>query len=287
MGPSVGRSLVMLLLAATSVPVFAETLRVTPEWLKAHLTQPDLVVVDARPFEDYEVAHIPKAVSLPDTLTYQQKSQGGLIVEPDVMQKVLRERGIDNKDVIVVYDGGQLVDASRVFWALEVYGLKHVRILDRGYDYWVMKDYPVSSQPPEIVPSEYVTTIDNRRIASKFSTQLATINPNQMVIDARSPPAYAGKASTAKRYGHIPSAINIPVTLNIREQEKLLALRSQDELQAVYATVPKDKRIVVYCEIGRVSSTTYLAMRELGYDVANYDASWREWGNDFSLPIEP
>jgi thiosulfate/3-mercaptopyruvate sulfurtransferase len=30
---------------------------------------------------------------------------------------------------------------------------------------------------------------------------------------------------------------------------------------------------------------TYLALRLLGYNVLNYDASWQEWGNDPAVPI--
>ena len=33
------------------------------------------------------------------------------------------------------------------------------------------------------------------------------------------------------------------------------------------------------------ATTNYFALRELGFDVAAYDASWREWGNDYNLPI--
>jgi len=31
---------------------------------------------------------------------------------------------------------------------------------------------------------------------------------------------------------------------------------------------------------------TYLALRLLGYDVTNYDRSWREWRSDDDLPVE-
>lgn len=266
--------------------VYADLFRVTPEWLKDNLNNPNLVIIDSRTKSDYDVNHIPGAISLPDSLTYQQKSKGGQVVEPDIMQRMLRERGIDHGKSIVVYDGGLLVDASRVFWTLEVYGLKNVKILNTGFKHWKSKSYPVTSEPTKVTPSKYVVTIDHRRIASKFSTQLATANPNHTVLDVRPVDNYNGKKSTAKRFGHIPSAINIPIHEHFVMSDGARTIHNIEELKKLYVDLPKNNKIITYCEYGRASSTVYLTLRELGYDVSNYDASWREWANDFSLPIE-
>lgn len=263
----------------------AESLRVSKEWLNDHLQDKNLVILDARAVSDYEIDHISGALSFPDALTYQQKSKGGNIVEPDVMQSLLQQRGIDKNNLVVVYDGGQIVDSARLFWALEVYGL-NVRILSPGFDDWLKSGFPVSSTVPQVKPSQYVASINHHRIASKFSTQLATKNPNQVVMDARDADSYNGKKSSAKRFGHIPTAVNIPASHNVKVDEGVTALRDIGELKNIYSSLPKDGKIVIYCEIGRVSAANYFVLRELGYDVSNYDSSWREWGNDFSLPIE-
>lgn len=279
-------SVTLWLLLIMSPVLQAESLRVNATWLKENLPLANLVILDVRLQPDYEIDHIPGAISFPDALSYQQKSAGGRIVEPDVIQKLLRERGVKSSDFVVVYDDGNLIDASRVFWTLEVYGLKQVRVLDKGYAGWVGQGYAVTDAVPKIKPSEFVPSVDHRRIASKFSTQLATRNPHQVVVDARPAEAYTGKTSSAQRFGHIPTAINIPVHANIASDRDGQSLRGPEELQTIYQQLTTDKKVILYCEIGRVSATSYLALRELGYDVANYDASWREWGNDFDLPIE-
>lgn len=266
--------------------VQADLLRVSPEWLKSNLNNSDIIILDGRPKNEYLEGHVSGAFSFPDALTYQQKSQGGRIVEADVMQQLLRERGIDYNKTIIVYDGGQLKDAARLFWALEVYGLQNVKVMSTGYDDWKKKKFPTSTSVPSAKVSNYVVSVNHHRIASKFSTQLATKNPKQVIIDARDVDSYAGKKSTAKRFGHIPTAINIPITHNIEKVNDVNSLRTIDQLKEIYSNIPQSSKVVTYCEIGRASSTIYLALRELGYDVSNYDASWREWGNDFSLPIE-
>lgn len=264
----------------------AEPLRVSPDWLKINLSTQKMTLLDTRLPENYDIDHLPGALSFPDSLTYQQKSSGGKIVEPDVLQRLLRERGVSANDMIVVYDDGNLLDAARVFWALEVYGLTHVRVLERGYAGWTKLGYKVTTEVPKVAPSQFVPVVDRKKIASKFSTQLATVNTTQVIVDARPDDAFRGIVSSAKRFGHIPAAVNIPVTKNLLALNEGTELRSPAELKSVYASLPVDKKVIVYCSVGRVSATNYLVLRELGYDVANYDASWQEWGNDFNLPVE-
>ena len=266
---------------------YAESLRVDAQWLKQNFDPQTMAIVDARSAEDFDVSHIPGAVNLPEKLTYQNKAAGGLIATPNVIQQILRERGIDTNTMVIVYDDGALIQSARVFWTLEVYGIKQVRVLNGGFADWVSLSYEVSDTPATPSPSNYVAHVDHRRIASKFSTRLATINQKQSIIDARNNAAYRGETSTASRFGHIPSAINIAVHQHFEKQENdANHLLSLTELGNLYKDVPKEQKVVLYCEVGTVSTTNYLVLRELGYDVANYDASWREWGNDKNLPIE-
>ena len=264
----------------------AQKLRMTPEELKNRLDTPALIILDARNKNDYDVTHIKNAISFPVELSYANRKINGKIQTPDKMQQYLRERGIDTHSNVVIYDNGQLIDSARLFWTLEVYGLTHVKILDHGFNYWLNKNYPISQEVPTIKTSNYIATINHQRLSSKFTTQLAIHNKNKLVIDARSFEAYKGKTSVAKRFGHIPTAINVPFNDNLILDTNYTALKPIKQLKKLYSAIPHNKKIIIYCKIGRVSSTNYFALRELGHDVSNYDASWREWGNDDSLPIE-
>lgn len=269
-----------------SEPVTAESLRMSPEQLKQQLSDQRLIILDARSSDDYLAGHIEGALSFPVNLTYRDKKINGKISQPATIQQYFRAFGIAKKSPVVVYDNGEIVDASRLFWVLEVYGLKQVKILDHGYDDWLNKAYPISFEQIKTTPSQYIATLNHKRLASKFTTQLATLNANQTVIDARNFSDYIGKTSTAKRFGHIPGAIHIDAAHNLVVTEGVTSLKPLQELEQLYQRIPKNRKIILYCSIGRVSSTNYLALRELGYDVSNYDASWNEWGNDERLPIE-
>jgi thiosulfate/3-mercaptopyruvate sulfurtransferase len=201
------------------------------------------------------------------------------------MQKIIRDLGLNINDKVVIYDDGTFFDAARLFWTLEVYSFTDLKLLNAGFNSWKPDGYEISTTSPTVNQSNYIAQIDNKRLATKFTTQLATKNPNQIIIDARNTEAYLGKESSAKRYGHIPKAVNIPATHNINYDGDVGKLKNITNLRDTYKSIKKNQKVVLYCAIGKISATNYFAMRELGYNVSNYDASWNEWGNDFNLPI--
>jgi len=219
-----------------------------------------------------------------DTRNNNQQKNGKL-TNPIKMQSIIRKLGLNTDSQIVIYDDGSFYDSARLFWALEVYGFKNVKLLNTGYENWKSLNYKTSIYNNDIKESNYIAQINSKRLATKFTTQIATKNPNQIIIDARPEKAYLGKVSSASRFGHIPKAVNFPASHNISYKKDNKELKNVDQLKELYKDVDKSKKIVLYCAIGRISTTNYFALRELDYDVANYDASWKEWGNDKSLPI--
>ena len=224
-------------------------------------------------------------MNLPASWTFQHKKVNGKIITPNRIQVILRNLGIEKNTPVVVYDDGNLVDSARVFWTLEVYDLNDVKILNAGYDSWSKQKFPTSTQTTKPATSHYIPSVNHNRLATKFTTQIASKNPNKIIIDARDASAYQGLKSSAERFGHIPSAINLPASHNFQSINETFSLQPIEKLKKLYKHIPKNKKVVVYCALGRVSATNYFVLRELGFDVSNYDSSWKEWGNDRQLPI--
>ncbi|GAB3477626.1 sulfurtransferase [Marinomonas epiphytica] len=262
---------------------YAEPLRVEVDELSQDLSA--YKIIDVRDPASYQEGHIKGAVNFPATLTFDDQTTSGRITPPNEMQPLIQQSGIDINDAIAIYDDGSFFDAARLFWSLEVYGFRKVKLLNSSYSEWQSLGLPISTKPTIPTPSNYVAAIDNSRLATKFATQIASRSSSQTVIDARTEAAYQGLTSTAQRFGHIPQAQHIPATHNISSKNDVYKLKNLAELEETYQGISKQQKVIIYCAIGRVSSTNYFALRELGYDVANYDASWREWGNDFNLPI--
>ena len=242
-------------------------------------------VIDTRSIALYLDNHIKGALNFPITLSYKNKKDNGKVVQPAQAQEIIRKLGLNVNDKIAIYDDGTFFDAARLFWTFEVYGFKNIKLLNGGLEQWTKNNFETTNVVPQVKPSNYIASIDHNRLATKFTTQIATKNPNQIILDARPTSGYKGQTSSARRYGHIEKALHFPATHNINYNEKTNKLQTKSTLEKLYSNISKDKKIIVYCTIGRVSSTNYFALRELDYDVSNYDSSWKEWGNDSNLPI--
>lgn len=262
----------------------AQSLRI--EAIDLSKTLKNYKVLDARKEKAYLHEHIENALNFPSVLSYENQKIDGKIITPIKMQNILRDLGLNIDDNIVIYDNGTFFDATRLFWALEVYGFKNIKILNTGFEQWKRYGFQTSTQLPKITKSKYIASVNNKRLATKFTTQIAIKNPNYVILDARSKKAYNGEISMAKRFGHIPKALYFPANNNIDDnKDSVSKLKTKENLSKVYSKIKKETKVIVYCAIGKIATTNYFALRELGYDVANYDSSWREWGNDFNLPI--
>lgn len=261
----------------------ASSLRVSAETLNQDVTK--YKILDTRFLQVYNAGHINGAISFDVKQTYANMQKNGKLTDPIKMQKIIQNSGLHTGDNLIIYDDGSFFDAARLFWALEVYGFTDVKLLTTGYKQWIYKGFKTTTQKTKIIKSNYITVINKKRLATKLSTQIATKNPNQIIIDARPNKAYIGKVSAAARFGHIPKATNIPASHNIDKISNMDMLKDLESLNDLYKDISKDKKIVIYCTLGKISATNYFALRELGYDVSNYDASWKEWGDDFKLPI--
>ncbi len=276
--------LILIVVVLSSLTLHAEVLRIEIDDLSKNMSS--YKIIDVREASEYKKNHLKGAINFPIDLTFENKNIDGKISKPNTIQELFRNLGLNSDDKIVIYDEGNFFDAARVFWSFEVYGFKHVKLLNGGYNEWKEKNLPISNDIPVVKKSDYIASINNKRLSTKFTTQIATKNPNQVIIDARSYDAYIGKTSVAQRFGHIPKALHIPAVHNLNKEERITKLKNTDLLKDLYKNINKDKKIVIYCAIGKVAATNYFALRELGYNVSNYDASWKEWGNDFNLPIE-
>ena len=248
--------ILLLTLMLSAVSLNAQSLRIQPINLVSNITE--YKILDTRSPSLYKEGHIKGALSFPIELTYEYINNNGKLTNPIKMQKILRNLGLTLNSKIIVYDNGDFFDASRLFWSLEVYGFTNVKVLNTTYNKWKSLGYPTSKEKINVTPSNYVAKVNNNRIATKFTTQIATKNPNQIIIDARGEKAYNGNISSAKRFGHIPKALNYPASHNINYTEDHNSLQTINQLKEVYKNVDKTKKVVLYCAIGRISASNYL-----------------------------
>jgi thiosulfate/3-mercaptopyruvate sulfurtransferase len=266
----------------------------TGKWLKAHLADPGLVVVDVRTDKDFDGRVIPGAARLPWTeFRYDDPARGvgELFVGEVRAQEILGAHGVARNDAVILYDsvardGG--ATASYLFWILDLLGHEKVRLLERGIDGWVDAGGAVaaSARAPEAVlyqaPASEIRL--GREVQASFLLPRLG-DPHYQVLDVRSREEYLGeKASSGLggeplEVGHIPTAANVDYRLNWTDATAK-AVKPYPQLLELYRGADPSKTIVVYCQSGRRASFGYFILRLMGLEnVGLYEASWFEWGN--------
>ncbi len=261
-------------------------LMVEADWLEDNYNKKNTIVVDTRSADLYTQEHIVGAVNIPVESTFGAPPENDMIAPISHIQKIFSTSGIDNNTHVVLYDDGRHVDAARVFWVFEVYGHKHVVLLNGGYAAWKEKSLPVSSQIVKPEHKEFLPTIVPNILSTKFSTRLAINDVSKTIVDARSEQEYSGQKSQTSRFGHIPSAINIPHHLNYAVQDGVRKIKPIAQLENLYERIDPNKKVITYCNRGKESALTYFILRRLGFNVSAYDGSWMEWSSDNSLPVD-
>jgi thiosulfate/3-mercaptopyruvate sulfurtransferase len=278
---------------------------VSTEWLGGHLHDPDVVVIDIRGMvlppgsrprylpkrQDYDASHVPGAAFIdwtrdiidPDDPVPMQ------IALPAPFALKMGELGIGDGTLVVAYDDYDHIFAGRLAWALRFYGHEAVRILDGGFRRWVAEGRATTAEVTARPTATFTPRprLDLRRDAEQVASALG--RGDVLLIDARPPDQYAGTASAATRSGHIPGARNVPYARLVDPHTGRFLPPA--ELAKAFADAGVDvahlpSEVVVYCNGGVSCTVPQNALRMLGRDdVAVYDGSWNEWGNDEARPV--
>ncbi len=218
------------------------------------------------------------------------KTRGGLpamCISKDRFEALLGSKGISNDTTVAAYDNFGGVFAARFLWTLEYYGHKKVNMFDGSIKRWLDNGEEFTRIIPVVKKAKFVARPDEKKLATKDWILARLKDKNVMFLDVRTDSEYTGRTAYGTRGGHIPGAVNLHWVDTIDPSTG--RFKSAGVLKAMYKNIGIDagNDIITYCWMGLRASHSYAILRLLGYqNVRVYDASWSEWGEISSLPVE-
>jgi thiosulfate/3-mercaptopyruvate sulfurtransferase len=285
---------------------------VETDWLAVNLNESNLRIFDcgARPAPNpdevqrkkyplkpksgralYEKEHIPGAnhIDVPCDLS-DENSELPLMMPPvEQMAEVLAAVGISDNSHVVLYSSTSPMWATRVWWMLRSVGFENVSILNGGIEKWVSEGRPVSNVVSPYASGKLTVVQKSELFVDKKYIRKAIDNDTITLVHALTPSVYDGSNDSLifGRRGRIPGSINIPSEL-LYDPDTGVYL-PHPALCTVFEEVGcrTNNKIIIYCGGGINATLDAFALTLIGYEnIAVYDGSMCEWGNDHSLPIE-
>ena len=258
----------------------------------------DVVLVDCC-YNEYEFfrGHIPHAIPRIGNMYVKEGDAchlGLFYPSADKFSEMLREMGIGKNTLVIAYDGGRCLYATRFLWGLLLHGYDNIRLLNGGWQYWVRQNMPIStsSYSQKSLEKDPDVNRDPKFVIPKDKLIAKLSDKDAKIIDVRSMEEYLGLDSRGnKRSGKIPGAINIEwtqfLTCNGLSNEVCL-VKSKQEIETMLASfdIRQDHTIITYCQRGIRASLVSYVLYSYGYEnVCLYDGSMIEWANDDKTPL--
>ena len=260
--------------------------------LKGIAQQPNIKIIDFRKKEIYENEHIVGALNIWRTnIEDASYPYSGIMASKTQIESLFGQLGIATDDTIIVYDDNGLCEASRLWWILQNYDFKNIKLLHGGISEWKSNNGQVTTQIPKVNTAVFKLTKHPKMQYYVSKEQVSdALNSNVVILDTRTSEEFSGKRQKkgATKAGRIPNSIHIDwaETINYNGNKHLKSLK---ELEIIYSelNIKKNDSIIVYCHSGvRSAHTTFVLTQLLGYKhVKNYDGSWTEWSYFNDLPI--
>lgn len=261
--------------------------------LKLIQADSSIKIIDFREKEFYNKEHIEGALQMWRTdiedTTY---AYSGMMASPKKIEILFGNLGINSNDTIVIYDDNGLCEASRLWWILQNYNFKNVKMLHGGIESWKKIVGEVTKKTPKIKRSIF-KLYGEPKMQYYISKEelLKALDNNVVLLDTRTFDEFSGiqQKKGAAKSGRIPNSIHVDwaESINFNGDHRLKPIESLENFYHKKLNINKNDSIILYCHSGvRSAHTTFVMTQLLGYkNVKNYDGSWIEWSHFNNLPF--
>jgi thiosulfate/3-mercaptopyruvate sulfurtransferase len=296
--------------------------QVDAAWLRQHLQDPDLRVLDCTTFmtpqpvgpsridsgrPQWLASRIPGSqhvCMLEDLSDPAGRFPYTLPTEARVRQR-LGLRGITPDHQLVLYGNAHPMVVTRAWWVLTTLGWPRVHVLDGGLQAWInaggelAKGAPEPSTFGEVSAAEPAGTTPpqssggwservRQRLADAHDVAQAVQAGSAWLVNALSVEQFTGQGGAHYgRPGRIPSSLSLPARDMFDAGSGLWLDPDRIRQRAAEAGLVNDGRpVIVYCGGGIAATATAFALERAGWTgVKVYDNSLLEWSADPDRPM--
>ena len=263
--------------------------------LEALLGEPSLKLFDVRGTwsaparalgDDYAAGHIPGAHFLDWTKHFLEQGVplgAAAVADEAGANEAFTTLGINEGDLVVLYDDNSHMFAGRVWWAMRYWGFDRVRVLNGGWKYWSGQGKPVSTEVPQVTPGTFRARAQAELLVAL--EDFIEAKDQSCVIDGRGASGYAGNPDDP-RSGHIPGSLNVPFGAVVDGDTGLFLDR--DALIKVFderAPEWRDAPLITTCGAGYSATVILLALSQLDRTGRLFDGSFAIWKQDPERPV--
>ena len=269
---------------------------VSAEWLHNKIDDSKLIILDASthtvvgyPDLDENREFIPGAriFDYDQEICNQESPLPHTMPSPELFTEKVRQLGISNQSLVVIYDARGVISAPRAWWMFKSLGFPSVYVLNGGLPEWKAKGGAVESKPASSFNTgDFVATPREGALVNSDQMLEAINQANIAILDARSKGRFDGVESEPRpglRKGHIPTSINLP----FKQLLSGFGYSSEQEIKSIFDNlgVSDKSKLIFSCGSGITACIVLLGAYLCGFkDVALYDGSWAEWGaGDFPV----
>lgn len=209
-------------------------------------------------------------------------ARGGRHPLPSVraFSQTLGRLGVTPETDVVVYDDASGAKAAaRAWWMLRAVGHARVRVLDGGMQAALAAGWPASAEIPTRIPAPPYPASAWALPTVELGALEDALARGAVLLDVRSAARFRGEAEPFDPPGgHIPGAINVPLTESLDASGRFLP---PEALRARFAEAlgePASRALIVSCGSGITACHTLLALEHAGISgAALYVGSFSEW----------
>ena len=243
---------------------------VSTDWVRGHLADPEIILLDPRRPMKYMSGHLEGAVNLPVYTAFDEQAR---LMDPDALARWAADAGLSNNRTPLLYDSVDGQNGAMLSWILQYLGCPEVLLMDTFYEGWKASDNAVFYRPVPPTAAEFSPSV-NESIRARWED--LSNSTTASLIDFRSKAEYMGEDDKTGSDGHIPSAQHLEWRSLVGEDDAYLL--PDDKLASMLRPLTSDSGdTIAYCRTGPRASLGFLALSKLGYSPRLYDGSMTDW----------